>query len=166
MNTKLLDKHTQRQLAFYLPDLKSAKNLAELFSLFADTSRLRMLSALSISEMCVTDLAAALGSGMKALRTASGGSWGDHFHFRSFITPMIIKVTYILCVVAAVPVWLGFVAVAAKEGPKEAIVVFVVGLAVCVGFIFSIRLYCELFIVLFRIYEELRDLRAQKSHDR
>ena len=77
MNVKLLDSHTKRQLAFYLPDLRSARNLADLFSLFADSSRLRMLSALSISEMCVTDLAASLGMNqttvshqLKLLKTA------------------------------------------------------------------------------------------------
>ena len=60
MDAKLLDKKTQRDISFYLPDKGTAQTLAELFALFADTSRLRMLSALSISEMCVTDLAAVL----------------------------------------------------------------------------------------------------------
>ena len=56
----LLDKRTQKELSYYLPDAEMTEKLAGLFALFADRSRLRMLSALSISEMCVTDLACVL----------------------------------------------------------------------------------------------------------
>ena len=57
---RLLDKRTQKELTYYLPDAEMTEKLAGLFALFADRSRLRMLSALSISEMCVTDLACVL----------------------------------------------------------------------------------------------------------
>ena len=57
---KLLDKRTQKELAYYLPDKIMSQKLADLFFLFADKTRLRLLSALSISEMCVTDLACVL----------------------------------------------------------------------------------------------------------
>ena len=40
-----------------LPVLDESKNLAELFKIFSDPTRLRILSALKISEMCVCDLA-------------------------------------------------------------------------------------------------------------
>ena len=57
---KLLDKRTQKELSYYLPDSEMSQKLAELFGLFADRTRLRMISALSITEMCVTDLACVL----------------------------------------------------------------------------------------------------------
>ena len=57
---KLLDKRTQKELSYYLPDREMSQKLAELFALFADRTRLRMLSALSITERCVTDLACVL----------------------------------------------------------------------------------------------------------
>lgn len=41
----------------YLPDKNATKKIARLFSLFADPSRVRLLSALSISPLCVTDIA-------------------------------------------------------------------------------------------------------------
>ena len=40
-----------------LPILDESKTLAELFKIFGDPTRLRILSALKISEMCVCDLA-------------------------------------------------------------------------------------------------------------
>lgn len=40
----------------YLPDCSTTQKMARFFALFADSSRLRVLSALSIAPMCVTDL--------------------------------------------------------------------------------------------------------------
>ena len=41
----------------YLPDCKSTEKIARFFALFADSSRVRLLSALAISPLCVTDIA-------------------------------------------------------------------------------------------------------------
>ena len=41
----------------YLPDEDSLCDLAELFKVFGDSSRIRILSALSEEEICVCDLA-------------------------------------------------------------------------------------------------------------
>ena len=57
---KLLDKRTQKEVQYYLPDKDMSQKLANLFAMFADKTRLRLLSALSISEMCVNDLACVL----------------------------------------------------------------------------------------------------------
>ena len=57
---KLLDKRTQKEVQYYLPDKDMSQKLANLFAVFADKTRLRLLSALSISEMCVNDLACVL----------------------------------------------------------------------------------------------------------
>lgn len=42
---------------YYLPDEASLQGLASFFSLLADASRVKILSALTISPLCVTDLA-------------------------------------------------------------------------------------------------------------
>ena len=57
---KLLDKRTQKEVQYYLPDKDMSQKLANLFAVFADKTRLRLISELSISEMCVNDLACVL----------------------------------------------------------------------------------------------------------
>ena len=41
----------------YLPDDDSVRKIARFFALLADPSRVKLLSALTISPLCVTDLA-------------------------------------------------------------------------------------------------------------
>lgn len=48
---------TLDDLDCYLPDKNSTQKIARFFSLFADSSRVRLLSALAISPLCVTDIA-------------------------------------------------------------------------------------------------------------
>lgn len=57
MPYKILDNLEQRELSYYLPDAVVTNKLAGFFSLFSDSSRLRILSALAIRNMCVSDLA-------------------------------------------------------------------------------------------------------------
>ena len=52
----LLDKKTAGVVDNFLPDKRKIEDLSELFALFAEPTRLRILSVLSISEMCVTDI--------------------------------------------------------------------------------------------------------------
>ena len=52
---------TLDDLDCYLPDTKSTEKIARFFALFADSSRVRLLSALAISPLCVTDIANVLG---------------------------------------------------------------------------------------------------------
>ena len=59
--TLLLDKRTQGMIDEYIPDGEVLDSLARFFSIFSDYTRLRMLSALSISDMCVTDISRVLG---------------------------------------------------------------------------------------------------------
>ena len=40
----------------YIPSDETLEELVSFFSLFSDLTRLKMISALAISEMCVTDL--------------------------------------------------------------------------------------------------------------
>lgn len=51
---------TLQDVNFYMPDSNSTNRIARFFSLFSDNSRVRLLSALAISPLCVTDLSALL----------------------------------------------------------------------------------------------------------
>lgn len=53
----LLDKRLQTMVEQYVPNGEFLEELVCFFSIFSDSTRLKMLSALAITEMCVTDLA-------------------------------------------------------------------------------------------------------------
>lgn len=59
-NVLLLDKRTQVIVSDYVPTTEMIDELVGFFSIFSDSTRLKMLSALAISEMCVTDLSVIL----------------------------------------------------------------------------------------------------------
>jgi ArsR family transcriptional regulator len=48
-------------------DLETAERLAKVFHAIADPTRIRILSALAEAELCVSDLAAALGMSISAI---------------------------------------------------------------------------------------------------
>ncbi len=52
----IIDKNTLTNLQYYMPENQTLRQLADIFSIFADQTRLKILSALALSEMCVTDL--------------------------------------------------------------------------------------------------------------
>ena len=56
-----------RKVLENLPEQETMKDLADFFKVYADTTRIRMLMVLSQSEMCVCDLAAALGMTQSAI---------------------------------------------------------------------------------------------------
>ena len=65
------------QVAKRMPDEEQLLDLAELFKVFGDSTRVRILSALAVNELCVNDLAAllsmtqsAISHQLKALRSA------------------------------------------------------------------------------------------------
>ena len=53
----LLDKRLQDMVTEYVPQGEILDDLVSFFSIFSDYTRLKMISALAISEMCVTDMA-------------------------------------------------------------------------------------------------------------
>ncbi len=59
--TLVLDKKTFEMAGDYIPCGEVLDDLVGFFSLFSDKTRLKILCALSISEMCVTDLALTVG---------------------------------------------------------------------------------------------------------
>ena len=52
----LLDKRTQNLIENYVPQGDILEGFVCFFSVFADYTRVKILSALAISELCVTDL--------------------------------------------------------------------------------------------------------------
>ena len=58
--TLLLDRRTQEMVTDYVPEGELLSSLVRFFSIFSDGTRLRILSALAISEMCVTDISRVL----------------------------------------------------------------------------------------------------------
>ena len=52
----LLDRRLQGMVKDYVPNGEILDELVCFFSIFSDYTRLRILSALSISEMCVSDM--------------------------------------------------------------------------------------------------------------
>lgn len=59
-DTMLLDRRTKDLVREYVPDGDVLDSIVCFFSIFADHTRVKMLSALAISEMCVTDLSRVL----------------------------------------------------------------------------------------------------------
>lgn len=57
MKEVLLDEKTQSLVNEYVPCGDALDDLVCFFSIFADNTRLRLISALAISEMCVSDIA-------------------------------------------------------------------------------------------------------------
>lgn len=55
------------KVATCMPDEERLLDLAELFKVFGDSTRVRILSALSLSELCVGDLAALLNMTQSAI---------------------------------------------------------------------------------------------------
>ena len=56
MKEMLLDKRLQTMIKEYVPSGEILDDLVCFFSIFSDYTRLRIISALAISEMCVTDI--------------------------------------------------------------------------------------------------------------
>ncbi|MBQ7236487.1 MAG: helix-turn-helix transcriptional regulator [Clostridia bacterium] len=60
MKEVLLDRRLQTMVKDYVPKGEILDDLVCFFSIFSDYTRLRMISALAISEMCVSDISALL----------------------------------------------------------------------------------------------------------
>ena len=52
----LLNVDKVKDVKFYLPEENTCQKLAEFFSTFSDGTRIKILSALAVSEMCVNDI--------------------------------------------------------------------------------------------------------------
>lgn len=57
----LIDKRTSSLVTQYIPNEKQLRSLATLFGALSDPTRIKILSALAITEMCVSDISNLLG---------------------------------------------------------------------------------------------------------
>jgi hypothetical protein len=78
--------------------------------------------------------------------------WTEFLSFRRFITPLAIQIIF----------WIGvlFVIIAALTQMFHSFGSFVLGIIGIIAGIVLVRIYCELLILLFRIYDELVALRT------
>lgn len=90
---------------------------------------------------------------------------GDFLAFRKMITPAVIQIFFWLGVIVCVVAGLGIlsnseVLAAASPVPPTltAVLVLVIGPLI-------VRIYCELLMVLFRIYESLRAIELSRVRD-
>ena len=66
-DTMILDRRTKDLVKEYVPEGDVLDSIVCFFSIFADPTRVKMLSALAISEMCVTDLSRVLDINQKTI---------------------------------------------------------------------------------------------------
>lgn len=68
-NVKLMtiDENDYSNLKYYMPSIDILQQMANYFSVFSDSTRLKILSALSIKSMCVGDLAIVLGANQSTI---------------------------------------------------------------------------------------------------
>ena len=59
--------HVVEKVMEVMPEEEELQDLAEFFRVFADSTRIRILYALSQSELCVCDIASLLGMGQSAI---------------------------------------------------------------------------------------------------
>jgi len=59
-NYLLLNKVEENEITNYLPSERKLNDMANFFQNFSDRTRLKIISALSINELCVNDLATIL----------------------------------------------------------------------------------------------------------
>ena len=61
MEEPVVSESTAELIRHYLPSNADLSDMCAFFSLFSDVTRMKMISALSIAELCVSDIAMILG---------------------------------------------------------------------------------------------------------
>lgn len=61
MSNQIIDNYTLNLVRDYMPEHNSLESLADFFAALGDVTRMKIVSALAISTMCVNDLSRALG---------------------------------------------------------------------------------------------------------
>jgi ArsR family transcriptional regulator len=59
-NKIVLDDKIADDVRYYMPKDQKCRDLADFFSLFSDSTRIKIISALAVSEMCVNDISSIL----------------------------------------------------------------------------------------------------------
>ena len=99
--TLLLSEHDESVIRYYLPKNEIVADIADFFAVFSDATRVRILSSLCITEMCVTDLSVMLGQPqstvshqlafLRSLRLVKTRRVGKIIHY-SLASPYVTKV--------------------------------------------------------------------------
>lgn len=63
----MLNNRVRAVVDYYMPCDEDVRRIADLFACFSDSTRIRLISALAISELCVGDLAEALRLGQSTV---------------------------------------------------------------------------------------------------
>lgn len=77
------------------------------------------------------------------------------FKFEHFITPMIVKVVYILALVVMVLVWLVYLAIGFSESVGLGLAVLVLGPVVLVLYLAFIRMTLEFYLAIVRMSQDI-----------
>ena len=89
---------------------------------------------------------------------------GEYLSFRKFITPAAIQVIFWIGVVGIViSTLVGMFTGGLLHGAGGFVVSFFVSLIAGIAFLFLWRVYCELIILWFKIYEELDGIRRNTT---
>ena len=88
---------------------------------------------------------------------------GDFLAFRKMITPTVIQIFFWLGVLVCVVVGLGILSNGDVLAAASPVPPTVTAVAVLVLGPLLVRIYCELLMVLFRIYESLRAIEVGKA---
>lgn len=88
------------------------------------------------------------------------GNWGEYLAFRKMVVPVIIQVIFWVMTGGIVLAGIAFLAMSVLSGSVQAILMGIaacaVGIPICV---LMVRVYCELLIVVFRINDNLTDIK-------
>lgn len=97
-----------------------------------------------------------------AAAPSSPSPLGDFLAFRTMLTPVLIKILFWIGIAGCVLAGLGQLVMAFSRFGSVVWGIFSALMTLVVGPIF-VRVYCELIIVLFRIYETLREIKEQRK---
>ena len=90
---------------------------------------------------------------------------GDFFAFRKMITPAVIQFFFWIGVIVCVVTGLGILAGGDTLAAAAPVSPTLVGVLVLVLGPLLVRIYCELLMVLFRIYESLRAIELSRVRE-
>ena len=100
-------------------------------------------------------------SGVPVRKAKGPSNFGEYLKFRKMIVPVKIQTIFWLIVGIMVIVALGLSVPSMMTGSTTAILIALVGLIIIVPFgILMVRIYCELLIIVFRMYDALVDIKT------
>jgi predicted Zn finger-like uncharacterized protein len=100
-------------------------------------------------------------SGVPVRKAKGPSNFGEYLKFRKMIVPVIIQTIFWIIVGIMVIASLGYSVLSMLSGSTTIILGTLVGLIITVPFgILIVRIYCELIIIMFRMYDALVDIKT------